>query len=327
MLRTPSIRLLLLAIGACGLVASACAQSPAAGSPAATITPAIAGVVAANTSIELLKEGFTGTEGPIALSDGSLIFTETQANRITRIAADGSTSTFLEDSNGANGLAFTHSGDLYAVQVLKPRVGIVFPPARRRVLADQFEGAPFGRPNDIVVDRQGHVYFTDSGAAAKPDQPAMAKPAVYRITAQGALQRIASGIERPNGIQLSPNERVLYVANTAGEHVLAFDIAADGTVGSSRNFARLEGWRKTETGTSSGADGLAVDADGRLYVASTAGIQVFSSSGQALGIIALPKPPQNLAFAGPDKKTLYAVGRGAAYRIAVLTPGFAGRAK
>jgi gluconolactonase len=301
---------------------------------AAALTPAIAGVSDAGTPIQLIREGFTGTEGPVVLPDGSLIFTETQANRVTRIAADGSTSTFLDNSNGSNGLGFTANGDLYAAQVLKPRVGIVYPAAHARTLADQYEGKPFGRPNDLVVDRKGGVYFTDSGAPPRPagtpgpaGQPVVAKPAVYHITPSGELQRVAADIERPNGIQLSPDEKVLYVADTAGEHVLAYDIAADGSVGARRNFAKLEGWRKTDTGTSSGADGLAVDASGRLYVASSAGIQVFSNKGEALGIIALPKAPQNLAFAGPDKKTLYVVGRGAAYKIALLAEGYGGRAK
>jgi gluconolactonase len=290
-------------------------------------TPAIAGVVAADTRIELIREGFTGTEGPLGLPDGNFLFTETQANRITRVMPDGSVAPYLEETNGANGLALNRDGDLVAVQVLQPRVGIVHPPERRKVLAEQFEGAPFGRPNDLVLDRQGQVYFTDSGAVAKPDQPKPAPPAVYRITAQGALQRLAHDIERPNGIQLSPDEKTLYVANTAGEHVLAYDIGADGKLGPRRNFAKLTGWRQTETGPSSGADGLAVDAKGRLYVASTAGVQVFTPTGEALGVIPLPKAPQNLAFAGTDKKTLYVVGRGAAYRIAVLTPGFEGRPK
>ncbi|MGC3944553.1 MAG: SMP-30/gluconolactonase/LRE family protein [Chryseolinea sp.] len=331
-----------LAVAVSGLFASlsmpALAQDKAATSAIATAstawtTPAIAGVVQAGTKIELIKEGFTGTEGPVTLPDGSLIFTETQANRVTRIAPDGSTSTFVEGSNGANGLGFTPNGDLYAVQVLKPRVGIIFPSPKVKTLADNYEGLPFGRPNDLVVDQQGNVFFTDSGANAPAagqgaSAPvATAKPAVYRISSKGELKRLAFDIERPNGIQLSPDERVLYVANTLGEYLLAYDLRSDGSVGERRNFARLDGWRKTETGGSSGADGLAVDDAGRVYVASNTGIQVFSSKGEALGTITLPKQPQNLAFAGEDKKTLYVVGRGAAYRIAVLTPGVSGRAK
>ncbi|MDO9597372.1 MAG: SMP-30/gluconolactonase/LRE family protein [Azoarcus sp.] len=297
------------------------------------LTPSIPGVVAAGTRIEFIKEGFKGTEGPIGLSDGSLLFTETQDKRITRIAADGSTSTYLENSNGSNGLGFAPNGDLITVQVADTRVGVIHPPERVRTLAESFEGKRFGRPNDLVVDKQGAVYFTDSGASAaqleqsKIDPASVAKPAVYRISPTGVLTRIAADVERPNGIQLSPDEKVLYVANTWGEHVLAYDIKPDGSLGPKRNFAKLDGFRKTDTGYSSGADGLAVDAQGRLFVASTAGIQVFSPKGEALGTIVLPKAPQNIAFAGPGKKTLYAVGRGSAWRVATLTAGYAGRAK
>lgn len=295
-------------------------------------TPAIPGVVAAGTPIEFIKDGFKGTEGPIGLPDGSLLFTETQDKRITRIAPDGSVSAFLENSNGSNGLGFAPNGDLVAVQVADTRVGIVHPPERARTLAERFEGRPFGRPNDLVVDKRGTVYFTDSGPNAAQlangaSAGAFAPPAVYRISPNGALQRIAADVERPNGIQLSPDEKVLYVANTWGEHVLAYDIAEDGTVGPRRNFAKLAGYRKTDTGYSSGADGLAVDAQGRVYVASSAGVQVFSAKGETLGTIELPKAPQNLAFAGADKRTLYVVGRGAAYRIATLAAGHSGRAK
>lgn len=297
----------------------------------AVVTNAIAGVVDAGTKIELIKDGFNGTEGPLALADGSLIFTETQANRITRIAPDGSTSPFLDQSNGANGLGFDAAGDLYAVQVLEPRVGIIYPPSSARTLAATYEGLPFGRPNDLVVTKKGNVYFTDSGPNVQAGQPApakaYAKPAVYRISPEGDLQRVANDIERPNGIQLSPDEKTLYVANTLGEHVLAYDVAANGSVSKRRNFAKLAGWAKGDNGYSSGADGLAIDAAGRLYVASNAGIEVFGPGGEALGVIALPKKPQNLAFAGPNKNQLYIVGRGAAYRIALLSTGFAGRAK
>jgi gluconolactonase len=320
----------LLALAAFAVAGSGQARAQAGG---AAVAAAIPGVVAAGTKIELIKDGFNGTEGPVALPDGGFAFTETTAARITRIAADGSTATYLDNSNGANGLGFDASGALYAVQVLEPRVGILAPADKARTLADKWDGLPFARPNDLVVGRNGNVYFTDSGNPPPPSgQPAAsakptAKPAVYRIAPQGRLERVAADIERPNGIQLSPDEKTLYVANTLGEQVLAYDVAPDGKVGKRRDFAKLAGWSKGDTGWSSGADGLAVDAAGRVYVASNAGIEVFGAAGDALGVIPLPKKPQNLAFAGPGKNTLYVVGRGAAYKIAVLTPGFAGRAK
>jgi gluconolactonase len=292
-----------------------------------TVTPAITGVVAGGTKIEFIKDGFKGTEGPIALPDGSVAFTETQASRITRIAEDGSVSTFLESSNGSNGLAFNTKGELITVQNLNPRVGIVYPAGHEKVFADNFEGKPFQRPNDLVIDKRGGVYFTDIGVVPKGDKTEPARPAVYYITPEGKLNRVVSDVERPNGVQLSPDEKVLYVANTAGEYVLAYDIAEDGSLGPKRNFAKLDGFKKTDNGFSSGADGLAVDEKGRLFVASNEGVQIFTSAGEAVGTIPLPQKPQNLAFAGKDKKTLYVVGRGAAYRIATLTPGFGGRAK
>lgn len=296
---------------------------------AGQIASAIPGVVAAGTKIELIREGFSGTEGPLGLADGSFVFTETQANRITRIWPDGTVTAFLDNTNGANGLSFTPNGDLYAVQVQRTRVGIIHPSTRAKTLTEGFEGKPFGRPNDLVVDKKGNVYFTDSGAngALPPGAPEPAKPAVYRISSSGEVKRLASDVERPNGIQLSPDDKVLYVANTNGEHILAYDIAADGSVGPKRQFAKLEVIDKTPTGISSGADGLAVDDAGRVYVASNKGIEVFSAKGEALGSITLPKKPQNLAFAGVDKKTLYVVGRGAAYRFPVLTAGVSGRSK
>lgn len=295
-----------------------------------TVTPAIPGVVEAGTRIEFIKDGFKGTEGPIALPDGGFVFTETQANRITRINEDGSTSLFLDNSNGSNGLAFNAKGELVTVQVLQPRVGVVYPVDKVQTLTVQYEGVPYVRPNDLVLSvKSGDIYFTDSGAApGNQPQITAPRPAVYRIKPNGEVLRIANDIERPNGIQLSPDERTLYVANTLGEYVFAYDVAADGSISGKRNFAKLEGFRKNDAGVwSSGADGLAIDAQGRLYVASTAGIQVFDANGAALGVIPLPKAPQNLAFAGKDKKFLYAVGRGSAWRITTLTPGFAGRAK
>lgn len=296
------------------------------------VTPAIPGVVNAGTRIELIKDGFKGTEGPIAAPDGSVLFTENQNARVIRIAPDGSTSVFLDNTNGVNALAYAPNGDLVAVQTLDPKVGVILPLGSARTLAAKVDGGlGFGRPNDLVVDRKGFVYFTDSGVNAnanpKPDTSKIAKPAVYRISPEFAIERLAGDIERPNGIQLSPDEKTLYVANTAGEHVLAYDIAANGKLGAKREFAKLEGFRQTDNGPTSGADGLAVDAEGRLYVASNAGVQVFSPKGEALGVIALPKRPQNLAFAGPGKKTLYVVGSGSAWRLPVLTAGYAGRVK
>jgi gluconolactonase len=299
-----------------------------------TMAPGIAGVVAEGAIVHVIAEGFQGTEGPLGMADGSLIFTETNVNRITRIGLNDELSTFLENSNGSNSLGYDPMGRILSVQTTPgmTRVGVIYPAANASVLTDNYDGKPYGRPNDLVVSTKGAVYFTDPGPNAPTDgstpPPPPLTPAVYHVPVGGAVQRIAEGIERPNGITLSREEDTLYVNNTNGEYLLAFDVLADGSVGDRHNFATYDGVTRNDNGTVvSGADGLVIDSEGRLYVATTIGVQVFSAAGQQLGTIPISRQPQNLAFAGPSKQTLYIVGRGAAYRLDMLARGFAGRGK
>jgi gluconolactonase len=282
-----------------------------------TVAPAIPGVVAAGTPVTVIKEGFQGTEGPIALPDGSgVIFTEPQANRISKIDHSGNVTTFLENTNSSNGLAFDSKGRLISTQTAngQERIGVVYPKGSEATLAENF-----GRPNDLVVNNAGGIYFTAPGQM----------PAVFYVPPGGAAVKAAEGIENPNGIQLSRDEKTLYVNNTRGEYMIAFDIQSDGKLTNKRNFAKYEGVTKNDTGVTSGADGIAIDNDGRVYAAinSTGGVQVFSPEGKYLGTIPTSLGAQNIAFAGPDKKTLYIVGRGAAFKVQMLVSGYMGRAK
>jgi len=303
--------------------------------PTETAAPDIPGVVKAGTKVQVIKFGFQGTEGPIGMPDGSLIFTETQANRITRIAPDGATSMFLENTNGSNGLAWDSKGRLISVQTTpgQTKIGVIYPKGSEAVITDNFDGKPYGRPNDLVVSTKGGIYFTDPGpnappAGAPPPAQAPLPPAVYYVAPGGKAVKVAEGIERPNGIMLSRDEKTLYVNNSSGEYLIAFDVSAEGTLANRRNFVKYQGGAKNARGVfASGADGLAIDNEGRVYVATAAGIEVVSEKGQHLGTIPLSRAPQNLAFAGPDKRTLYVVGRGAAFKIDLATPGFKGRAK
>ncbi|MGQ0733239.1 MAG: SMP-30/gluconolactonase/LRE family protein [Acidobacteriota bacterium] len=309
------------------------AQSAPQAPPTDTDARAIAGVVAPGTKVVVIKSGFQGTEGPIGMPDGSVIFTETQANRITRIAADGTTSTFLENTNGSNGLAWDAKGRLVSVQTTPgaTRIGVIYPKGSEAVLADNFDGRPFGRPNDLVLSMKGGIYFTEPGPNVQPGAPPPATPplppAVYYIAPGAKPIKVADGIQRPNGIMLSRDEKVLYVNDTQGEYLLAFDVQADGHLANRRNFAKYQGATTGPTGVTSGADGLAIDEQGRVYAATAAGVEVFDPKGAHLGTIPVARAPQNIAFAGKDKKTLYIVGRGSAFKVDLLTPGFKGRAK
>src|SRR6478735_3524067 len=286
------------------------------------VTPAIAGVVAADTRVEVIREGFDGTEGPIALADGSIVFTENRADRLVRVAPDNAVSTYLEHTGGANALALRADGALLAVQTTQPGIARLQP--TNSVLAASYSGRPFNRPNDLALARAGSVYFTDPGAAPAAGTPRPQTPAktgLYWLDPRGKVSLVADDISRPNGIALSPDERTLYVADSWGEHLIAFSVAPDGGLSARRSFAKLAGFRNAPEGPVSGADGIVVDTAGRVYVATTAGVEVFSPEGAALGVIALPKQPQNLAFGGADRSQLYVVGRGSAYRIKTLTTG------
>jgi len=307
-------------VGLCGAgLVSAQGRGTTQPPPAETVTPEIAGVVAAGTKVVPIKDDVQNAQGAIAAPDGSLLFTERVLNRITKLDPAGNFSTYRENTNATNSFTIDPMGRLIVVQYTPPQLAVLAPTAR--VLADNFEGQKFGRPNDLVVDRKGGVYFTDDMA------PPPGKNAVYYVNPAGQILKITDRMGRPNGVQLSPDEKVLYVADPIGAHVMAFDVQPDGTVRNQREFAALEGVIRSETGVTSGADGIAVDGAGRLYVSSRIGIQIFSPQGAHLGTIPVSRTIQNLAFAGPDRKTLYLMGSGALYRIEMLAEGYKGRPK
>jgi gluconolactonase len=299
--------------------------------PTNLVAPDIPGVVTGGTPIQLIKSGFGRAEGPVAMPDGGILFTE--RNSIIRIHPDGSVSTFVENSNGSNGLGFDQNGRLISVQRAAGnlKVGVLYPPDRITVLADSYEGKPFGQLNDLVVSTKGAVYFTDTSGDNKGS---------YNIPPGGKVTKVHDGIPSPNGVQLSPDEKILYANDKDGEYLVAFDVRPDGALTNRRNFAkyqsvRIPGHKDPLIAEDNGADGLAIDGAGRVYAATNLGVEVFSPQGKYLGAIPVIwgaenfnlRKPANLCFSGPDKKTLYAVGAGAAFKVQMVAQGFVGRAK
>jgi gluconolactonase len=277
-----------------------------------TVATAIPGVVAAGTKVKIVKDGFQSSEGPIAMPDGTTLFTEPGASKIHKIDKSGTITTFLENTDRANGLALDSKGRLIAVTALT--VEVMYPEASKAVLAKMPT-----RPNDLVVDKKDGIFFT---------LPSNKPSVVYYIPA-GGQPTIVGEVRSPHGIQLSPDEKTLYVGDSAGAYLVAFDVQTDGKLTNKRNFGKYEGVKKTEgeDGAESHADGIAVDGEGRIYVGTEPGVQVFSKSGQYLGLIPTSQRPQNLAFGGPDKKTLYLTGRSALFSVQMLSQGYKGRAK
>ena len=304
--------------------------------PREVVITAIPGVIAAGAKWQLAWQGTDNADGILGTADGGLLFAQEQPSVIRKLDTNDRDSAFVRDTHGAGSVTMDSQGRIIAVQRTctdpgrgnapceePTKVAIIYPEKERKTLADNFQGKPLGRLNDLVVDKKGTVYFTVGGA--------------FYVKAGGPVMSLGDNI-RSNGIMLSPDEATLYVTNGGG--VLAFDIQPDGAVTNRRDFGKLEG--------AGGGDGMAIDAAGRVYVTAQAGgVQVFSPEGKHLGIIPTPRNAISVAFAGPDKKTLYIVGSGALgpdgkefttpqgvrnnaktiYKISMLAEGYKGRAK
>lgn len=282
-------------------------------------TAAIPDVVAAGTPVELIQEGFLFTEGPVGTADGGLYFVDTQAKpaRIFRMESGGGVKP-LAETQGMNGLALDAGGRLFGAEMYAKR--IVRLEATGAVAAVVTTGTPqhpIVQPNDLIVDARGGIYFTDPGTF---DPKSTAETHVYYLDPAGGLHLVTNEIALPNGLALAPDGRRLYVDDTKGPEISAFDVRPDGTTGPRVVVARLTG---IADGQSSGADGMTVDSAGRLYVTSRTGIQVFSPAGAHLGTIATPRPAANVAFGGPDKQSLFIAARQGLYRLRMVARGVA----
>jgi len=293
----------------------------AASPPASFTATAIPGVVAAGTRIELVAPDLGRTEGPVAMQDGSMLVSG--RNTILRVDSSDNVSTFIEDSNQTNAMGWDLQGRLVSVQRARgnEKVGVLYPPEQVTSLADDYEGQPFVSLNDVALDKRGGAYFTDTQG-------------IYYLPPGGSVARIIDEVPRPNGVILSPDERTLYVHNKDGVYMLSYDVAANGTISNRRNFARYvsvrdPGHADPSWDEDNGADGMAVDSDGRVYAATNVGVEVFSPSGDLLGVMAVQwgaendriRKPQNVAFGGSDRKTLYIVGAGTIYKVRTLSQG------
>ena len=311
------------------LAAGVCVSPTPAQTPPNTVqlqpSPDIPGVIKGGTMPEVVIKGLTSSDDPFWVPNVGLIFSESQANRIVRLDEHDQPVTFIGDLLNPLGMTFDSQGQLISIQTKPGSMGprIVWPKGKERVLADNYQGKPFGRPNDIVADLRGGYYFTDPPASA-----------VYYLPRGGGIIRVVEeGIKSPNGLQLSHDEKTLYVNDTQGINIYAFDVQADGRLANRRVFATYTGRDVSQPPGAppiSRADGLVTDDDGRLYALTDSGIEVLSPTGQHLGAIpvwCITRRCQNLGFGGPDKRTLYVAGGGTLLRIPMLSRGFLGRAK
>lgn len=248
--------------------------------------------------------GFEFVEGPLWY-EGALLFSDIPAGTIYAIAPPGSAEVFRRPSNASNGLAVLPDGRLLAAEHATRRVSVTEPDGRVVALVERFEGARFNSPNDLVARSDGTVYFTDPPFGLTGPRE-LDFNGLFRVTPDGRAHAEWRGTidSRPNGVALSPDERVLYVDDTAAALVRAYDVAPDGSTSGERIFA---------TGTPN-ADGMTVDAHGNLYVSTNDGVAVFAPDGARWGTLPIPQVPTNCAFGG-DGRTLYVTAGGAVYAV------------
>jgi gluconolactonase len=265
--------------------------------------PVMTGVLQPGQGWQLVGEGYSFTEAPAVNAKGEVFYADIPKNRVYRVALDGTVSVFKEASGGASGLMFGADGRLYACQTGTRRIVAWETDGRESVLAEGIE------PNDLAVTHSGNVYVTDP-----------VHKQVWLVTRGGGTRVVDEGIVRPNGVVLSPDQTLLYVADTAGQFVYSFRIASDGSLTDKEPFYHLH----LQEGTSgSNADGMTVDTLGNLYVTTELGVQVADQAGKVTGIISKPQRAwlANVAFGGAAFDELYATSQDKVYKRKMRTTG------
>ena len=299
---------------ACGGVSSSLPTSPttSSGSPTSSSSGPLAGIGA----VEVIAQGppFLELEGPQWVqADGVLLFSDASADTIYQLDADDEVSVFRTPSHFSNGLAVNRKGRLIIAESGTRKITLLEGDGTVTALAESFEGARLNQPNDLVIRSDGTVYFTDPAFGGAVATAELDFRGVFRISPDGDLiaEHRGDTEQAPNGVALSPDESLLYLAQYSADEIWAFDVAADGSLSDARTFVA----------TGNGPDGLAVDQAGNVFVATIEGIEVFTPDGTAAGVIEVPLTPSNCAFGGTDGRTLFITARDGLYRVLLPAPG------
>ncbi len=258
---------------------------------------------------KLSTDQFGFLEGPVWYQDSVLLFSELGSTfKIFKYSPRTKTfSVYKENLQKTNGLTLNKEGMLLACEESAKRI-ISIDGNVISALATSFNGTAFNKPNDLIADAKGGIYFTDPANAV-----------VYYVSPTGVVSRIITDITKPNGILLSPDGSELYVSDTQGKDLYAWSVASDGTVS---NKVKVVTLNVLDGKTTSTADGMAIDIHGNIYVTTELGIQVISANGTHLGTIVVPEQPANCDFGGADMKTLYITAKKNLYKIDLNCAGF-----
>jgi gluconolactonase len=264
-----------------------------------------------NVTVDRLLTGFLFVEGPAWSHDGFLVFSDVPHNKLLAYKPGEKYTLLRSDDNGAMGNAFDAQGRLYTCETHARRVTRMDKKGKVDVLVERYEGKRFNAPNDIVVRKDGQIYFTDPAFGNQEDTRELDFFGVYHVTPRGEVELVAKPAGRPNGIALSPNGRVLYVSNSDERNIRAYDLDGKGAAANERVLV---------SGIEGVPDGLRVDEKGNLYLAAKK-IEVYTPEGKSLGSIALAETPSNLTSGDEDLQSLFVTARTSVYRIRLDVKG------
>ena len=276
-------------------------------------------IIPEGVKVERLGTGFQFTEGPVwNVKGGYLLFSDIPGDRIIKWTPDQGISNFRSPSGKSNGLTLDRKGRLVACEHANRRVSLTKEDGTVVTLASHYKGKKLNSPNDVVVKSDGSVYFTDPPYGLNPvfgtwEKQELPFYGVYRVSPDGDLSLLIDD-SVPNGLAFSPDESLLYVADTEMNHLRVFDVKGDGKVANGRVFVELPGEPLAP-------DGLKVDLEGNVYVTGKGGIWVLNPEGKRIGIISVPELPANLCWGDRDWKTLYITARTSLYRVRLNIAG------
>ncbi|GIW04238.1 MAG: hypothetical protein KatS3mg059_0858 [Thermomicrobiales bacterium] len=266
--------------------------------------------------VETLISGYNSPEGPAFDREGNLYFVNWLTSSIIKLTPDGHASEYFNTGGIPAGLAFHPDGCLYVADEGEHIHGLlrITPDRQASIAVNEYNGKPLNGANDLVVDRNGVIYFSDPWGSSAENPIG----GFYRYFPDGRLEQLDTGLAFPNGVALTADGSAVILAETYRNRLLRYAIRPDGSVGPREHWA--------DTHLPPGPDGMAFDENGYLYVAHYAGgcVDVFSPEGKKVDEIRVPGAnPTNVAFGGPDRRTLVIteVETASVYRVRMAVAG------
>lgn len=270
-----------------------------------------------STVMEEVASGFGFTEGPVWHPDGYFLFSDIPGNTIYRWQPGGEPKAWRTPSHQSNGLTYDRSGHLIACEHGARRVTRTEGDATITILASHYGDKRLNSPNDVVVRSDGSIYFTDPPYGVQPEDAELPYSGVFCLAPDGRLNLLVDDFVRPNGLAFSPDEGTLYIDDTMERTIRAFDVSRDGSLSNGRLFADLS------SDMEGGPDGMKVDVEGNIYCTGPSALWVYQPDGALVGLVTGPYQPANVAFGGPDGRTLFLTATTSVFTLRTKIPGVA----